>query len=250
MAKLATDIGTSRTLHPRENLYVQGTIGALNGEVIIASDGCSTLSIDLRGTFNLTLEVSGTIDGTNWILIPVRNLVGGAYVAALAGTVSLAAIASCAGYRQVRARCTAYTSGAVNVTLMASTAPFDNSFKDGNITPLILTATGAAGAAVTATIPNPGVGLRNYITYFSINRFAAALLVAAATPVLVTTTNLPGTLVFSFPADAAAQGTIDRLREDIAYPIASSAQNATTVVTCPATTNVIWRVTLGYYVAP
>jgi hypothetical protein len=66
----------------------------------------------------------------------------------------------------------------------------------------------------------------------------------------VTTTNLPGTLAFSFPADAAAQGTVDRWREDFAYPIASNAQNAATTIVCPATTNVIWRITAGFYVAP
>lgn len=49
---------------------------------------------------------------------------------------------------------------------------------------------------------------------------------------------------------AAAQGSIDRWREDFAYPIAASAQNAATTIVCPATTNVIWRVTAGYYVAP
>ena len=73
---------------------------------------------------------------------------------------------------------------------------------------------------------------------------------AVTAPVTVTTTNLPGSLAFSFPAEAAALGTIDRWREDFAYPIASSAQATATTTVCPLTTGVIWRVTAGYYVAP
>ena len=111
------------------------------------------------------------------------------------------------------------------------------------------TSVGAAAAAVTLTLAAPGAGLRHYLTYLSINKFASALLVAAA-PVTVTTTNLPGSLAFSFPADAGAAGTIDRWREDFAYPIASSAQNTATTIVCPATTSIIWRVTAGYFIAP
>ena len=120
----------------------------------------------------------------------------------------------------------------------------------GMITPLVVTAVSAAAAAVTLTLPAPGAGLRQYLTYLSINRFASALLTAAAAPVTVTTTNLPGTLAFSLPADAAAQGTLYPWREDFAYPLASSAQNTAMTIVCPATTGVIWRVTAGYYVAP
>ena len=66
----------------------------------------------------------------------------------------------------------------------------------------------------------------------------------------VTTTNIPGALAFSFSAEAAAQGTLDRWREDFTYPIMTTAQNTATTIVCPITTNVIWRVTAGYYVAP
>lgn len=113
-----------------------------------------------------------------------------------------------------------------------------------------MTAVGAAAAAVTLTLPAPGAGLRQYLTYLSINRFSSVLLTAAAAPVTVTTTNLPGSLAFSFAADAAVLGALDRWREDFAFPIASSAQNTATTIVCPATTGVIWRATAGYYIAP
>lgn len=249
MAKLSRDLSAGN-LHPRENLFATGNLGAVNAEVIADCDGSSTVSLDLRGTFSLTIQVLGTVDGTNWVLIPMRSQTGGLFLASIVGTAAGLWMGSCNGYRRVRAVVTAYTSGAAIATLMNSGAMFDDFAKNGGITPSIGTTVGTAGAATTLTIAAPGAGLRHYITYLSINRFAAALLTAAATPVSVTTTNLPGSLAFSFAADAAAQGTIDRWREDFAYPIASSAQNTATTIVCPATTNVIWRVTAGFYVAP
>lgn len=250
MAKLSRD-QTVGTLHPRENLFVTGALGSLNAEIIVACDGASTVALDLRGTFNLTVEVSGTTDDVNWHPIPVRplNVASISYVAAVAGTAAGTWVGKCAPFRRVRARVTAYTSGSATTTVLASNALLDDSLQ-GMTTPLVVTSVGASGASVTLTLPAPGAGLRQYLTYLAINRFAAAALTAAATPVTVTTTNIPGSLAFSFAADAALQGTLDRWREDFAFPLASSAQNTATTIVCPATTNVIWRVTAGYYNAP
>lgn len=250
MAKLSTDLRTA-TLHPREAIFSTATLGSLNAETIIVSDSCSTVTLDLRGTFNMTVEVAGTIDGTNWTLIPMRpiNVASVVYVAAVTGSTAGSWVGRCAGYRQVRARATAYTSGSATTTIAANSAAYDN-LLFGPVTSSISTAVGAAAAAVTLTIPSPGAGLRNYLTYLSINKFSTALLVAAAAPVTVTTTNLPGSLAFSFPADAALAGTMDRWGEDFAFPIASSAQGTATTIVCPATTSVIWRVTAGFYAAP
>jgi hypothetical protein len=250
MAKLSTDL-RSAVLHPREALSATGTLGANGAEIIADADGNGSVTLDLRGTFSATIEVAGTVDGTNWTPIPVRpvNVASVAYVAAITGTAAGLWIGACAGYRRVRARVTAYTSGAATAFLMTNLQLPDQSLL-GMITPALVTTTAASGATITLTIPNPGVGLRNYITYLSVNRFAAAVLTAAATPVLVTTTNLPGSLVISVPAEAATLGTLDRWREDFAFPLASSAQNTATTIVAPATTGVIWRLTAGYYVAP
>lgn len=247
---LATPLGGQQTLHPRESLFVSGLLGALNAEVITAVDGCSTVTVDLRGTFNLTVEVAGSIDGANWTVIPVRSTLGGTNLASIAGTAAGSWVGSCAGFRLVRARVTAYTSGAAQTTLLGSLAFADPFMSAGNVTSIITTATGAAAAAVTLTIGAPGAGLRHYITYLRIVRFASALLTAGTTPVLITTTNLPGALTFSFPADAAAQGTVFAYQEDFNFPVAASAQNTATTIVCPATTGVIWRVTAGHFVAP
>jgi hypothetical protein len=249
MAKLSKDI-VAGNLHPRENLTATGPLASNGAELVLAVDGCNAFTLDMRGTFNLTFELSGSVDGTNYRVIPFKPVDGSSYINTLAGTAQGIWRGSCAGYKQIRVRVTAYTSGPATATLLASISMMDDVVRENLITPLVATVTAAIGLTAVLTIPNPGVGLRNYVTYLAINRFAGALLVAAATPVLVTTTNLPGTLVFSVPAEAALQGTMDRYREDFAFPLASTAQNATTVITCPATTNVIWRVTAGYFVAP
>jgi hypothetical protein len=255
MAKLSRDLATptggSTVLHPRETIIGSGTIGALNAEVIIPVDGCASVSLDIRGTFSMTLEVAGTVDGTNYTLIPVRpvNLASVAYVAAVTGTAAGTWVGKCAPFRSVRVRCTAYTSGSASTTLVGDTAPLDDTLQ-GMIAPLAVTATGAASAAVTLTLPAPGAGLRQYITYIAMVRSATALLTASATPTVVTTTNLPGTVAFTFGADAAAQGVDKFIREDFAYPLAASAQNTAVTVVAPVATGSIWRLTAGYYVAP
>lgn len=250
MAKLSKDLSVG-VLHPREDLFATGNLSSLDAEIIVACDGSGTVSLDLRGTFNLTVEVAGTVDGTNWFPIPMRpvNVASVSFVALVVGAVQGAWTGACAGYSKVRARVTAYTSGSATATLSVGIGEMDWQ-RSGVVTPTLGTTVGTAGAATTLTLASPGAGLRHYITYLSINRFATALLTAAAAPVTVTTTNLPGTLAFSFAADAAAQGTLDRWREDFAYPLAAAAQNTATAIVCPATTNVIWRITAGFYVAP
>jgi hypothetical protein len=246
MAKLSRDRAAT-TLHPRENLVGTGNLAAANAEVVLDTPGCNIVSLDVRGTFVGTLEVAGTVDGTNYTLIPIRPVLGGIYL--INTTTTGVWVAGCAGYDKVRVRMTAYTSGSATTVLVGSVALLDDS-KMGLVTSTLVTNTGAAAAAVTLTLPAPGVGVRHYVTYLRITRFATALLTAAATPVLVTTTNIPGTLVFSMPAEAAAQGTVFVYQEDFAYPIAGVAQNTATTIVAPATTAVIWRITAGFYVAP
>lgn len=255
MAKISRDlitpVGGTTLLHPRETIIGTGTIGALNAEVIIPVDGCASVALDIRGTFSMTLEVAGTVDGTNYTLLPVRpiNVASVAYVAAVTGSTAGTWVGKCAPFRSIRVRCTAYTSGSATTVLTADTAPLDDSLQ-GLIAPLLVTNTGAAAATVTLTLPAPGAGLRQYIDYIEIERNASALLTAGATPVLVTTTNLPGSLVIGIPAEAAAAGSQYVRSREFAKPLAASAQNTAVTIVCPVTTAVIWRVTAGYYVAP
>lgn len=248
MAKLTDSFGNP--LHPRENFKGAGVLGAVNAQVVIDCAGCSTVTVDMRDTFNLTWTIEGTVDETNWQTIAVRPINQAAliYAAFVAGSVLGTWVGVCAGYMRVRVRCSAFTSGSAVATIVASNALLDNAM-DAGATPLTATAVGAAGAAVTLTIASPGVGLRHYLTYLSVIRFAAAALTPAAAPVTITSTNL-GTLAFSRGAEALAQGVADIWREDFSFPLAAAAQNTATTIVCPITTNVIWRVTAGYRLAP
>lgn len=240
-------------LHPRETLFGNAPAMVLNGEVIIDCDGCASFAMELRDTFSLTIAVEGTIDGTNWHPVPVKpiNQASILYTIAVAGTTQGVWVGECFGFRKLRARCTAFTSGSANVTLTATNAPLP--LVGGNNMPTnnMGTTVGAAGAATTLTLASPGAGLRHHITYMRISRFAAAVLTASATPVTITTTNLPGSLAFTAEADAAQLGTrAPVVSEDFAFPLAASAQATATTIVCPATTGVIWRITAGFFPAP
>lgn len=250
LALVQTSQGAIGNQHPRENLRNSATLGALNSEVVLVCDGCSSFGIDLRGAFSLSIELSGTIDGTNWTPIPVLpvNQVSRLYVTSIAGSNAGVWEGKCAPYWKIRARCTAYTSGAATVTISTSVAALDNSFR--NMTSNALTVLGAVGAITTLTLPAPGTGLRQYLTNIRIDRFATALLIAAASPTTVTTSNLPNALAFSIAADAALQGSIASSQIDYAYPLAASTQNGAVTIVAPATLTAIWRLTAGYFVAP
>jgi hypothetical protein len=111
-----------------------------------------------------------------------------------------------------------------------------------------VTATGAAGAAVTLTLPAPGAGLFHHIVSLEVTAYNTAARTGTATPVLATTTNLPGAPVVTLPS-AGAVGATDRYSLPIAAPLKATAAATATTVVCPATASVIWRVTATYYTA-
>ena len=250
MGKLSRDFSTGN-LHARENIgsTTATNIVALNGELQIDADGANTVSLVVSGTYVGTLVVEGSIDGTNWDAIPLRPVsAGGSYLMTLAS----AAIGRWSGpmgiFRRVRVRMSAFTSGTASVVLQTGLGITD-------ITAIpkaadqSATITAAAGSAATLTLPAV-TGLFHYITRMIIQRHTSALLIAAATPIVVTTTNMPGSKAFSFPADAATQGTVAQEILEPSNPMRSSASGTATTVVMPAITSVIWRATADYYLAP
>jgi hypothetical protein len=236
-------IGGESLTDPRPSTLV---IAALNGEVSFDCANTGSVAVDVRGTFNMTMIVQYSIDGVNYNQIPVFVSTTELW------QVNITAPGSFIGHlpsaaKRVRILCTAFTSGSASVALRGSDG--DNVIYSKPIpTTSAATNTGAAGAAVTLNIAAPGNGLFHYITRLIIQRFAAAAMTAAAAPVLVTTTNLPGSRVFSIPADAALQGTIYSEILEPCQPIKSSAANTATTIVCPATPNAIWSVTADFYV--
>lgn len=110
---------------------------------------------------------------------------------------------------------------------------------------LFVTGTAATGVALTVTLPAVAA-VRHYITSLEITAYSTAARTGGATPVIVTTTNLPGSPAYTF-ATAAAIGTTDRYMLAPTTAIVSTTVNTATTVVCPLTTGVIWRVNVSYY---
>jgi hypothetical protein len=113
---------------------------------------------------------------------------------------------------------------------------------------LCQSATAATGVGVTATLPAVASQF-HYISLIQIKKYFTVANAASATPLVVTTTNLPGSLAFTFGQPLGTIGTTD---SDILMPEAplkSSVLNTATTIVCPATTGIIWRVNVFYFVA-
>lgn len=219
-------------------------LGAANAEALVDLNGHATMMIDLRtAAGSLTLVFEATIDGTNYFALPAYNLATGAYVISVVSTTTqnTQLALNVAGFRRMRVRCSAYTSGNMTVSLRATTSDFTQIVERIPATSG-LTVTAAAGSAATLTIPAPGVGLFQYVDWIRIQHFAAALLTAGAVPTIVTTTNIPGTPSFNFRADATPQGTLSEVVVSNGMPIRGITTNTAITIVCPATTNVLWKV--------
>ena len=108
-----------------------------------------------------------------------------------------------------------------------------------------LTATAAAGSAVTLTIPAVASQRAN-IVQVRITKFATALLVAGAAPLIVTTTNLSA-IAWDFPDDAEAAGATESIDLTFPLPMQGDATNVATTIVCPARATVIWRISAVWY---
>ena len=107
------------------------------------------------------------------------------------------------------------------------------------VSDLCVTATGAA---------NAGAGLFHYITSIIIQRTATAALVGSAT-LVITTTNLPGSMAYSVGNAMAAGGTQNDLNLCLTgNPLKSSVANTATTIVCPVPgAAVLWRITATYF---
>jgi len=221
-------------------------LAGVNAEVII---GCSIedwFAIDVRGTFVGTMSAWYSTDGSTYNQLPsILSIASEIYQSTITTTGNYG-VANPTGAKFFKVIMTAFTSGAAIVAVSGNTGLMVLQTKNLPSTSCV-TATGAVGAGVTATLPAV-LGLYHYITNIRIEKFAVATLTAAATPVIGTTTNLAGTRAYSFDASAQVQGTLQEKVDSPVVPIKSTTANTATTFVCPATTNVIWRVTIDYYV--
>lgn len=239
----------------RDDYTAIGTLGGLNAEVLLDVRGSNQVLVDLRTTLGaLTVSVEGTVDGTNYVALPAVRIDTLAVVLSVvsATTLAVSLVVPSGGWQRIRLRVSAYTSGNIVAIMRGSVAAVPS--LPAQLPPypatLHVTATAAAGAAATLSLPAPGAGLRQYVTHVRLERFQAALGVAAATPVLVTTTNLPGAPVFSFSQRAAEQGAIEIGAYDYGTPLQAAAANTALTIVAPVQAQTLWRLSAHYYVAP
>lgn len=246
-------VSANGALPPHSDPTGAGTITALNGTVVATVNGCSSIVFSVTGVWVATLNIEGQASDGQWVQVlgevPLASLTG-SFVAN--GVV----VVPCGGYFQVRLRAALFTSGTATVTWNAGigvnvvqpinllASAFNATVQSVPAT-LGVTATGASGAAVTLTLPAVA-GVFHYITHIEIVAYTALARVGVAAPVLVTSTNISGGPVWDF-STAAAIGTADRLSFDFGTPVRSLAGNTATTIVGPATTSVIWRITVFYY---
>jgi hypothetical protein len=98
---------------------------------------------------------------------------------------------------------------------------------------------------VTLTLPAPGAGLFQYVDSVEITLYNSAARTGGATPVTVTSTNLPGTPTWLFPS-AGAIGTQETYSLITDAPVRASTANTAVTIVCPAVTGGIWNVKALY----
>ena len=143
------------------------------------------------------------------------------------------------------------TIGAVTgpaAAALALDATLTNHTQRNQPTALAVTVTAAANTAATATLPAVAAQF-HYITGIEIMRTSTALLAGTAT-LVVTTSNLPGGLAWSFGNAMAAGATQRDLFITFPNPIKSSVVNTATTIVLPAPgAAVLWRANVYYYTA-
>lgn len=173
------------------NVVASGTFTASAQTLAIATNGAGYVTFTcLAGAYVGTTIVEATTDGTNWTTIKLYGYDGSAI--ATSSNVWQGGVA-CAGYQQVRLRCTAYTSG--TQTIQASRNLFGTGSTNVNANLIV------NGVQVTIVTPNAD---------------------AVANSALV------GTSTMAVGFDLNGAGTFDRRRNNQDVTLLASAARTTT----------------------
>lgn len=235
---------------------ITAVLGALNAEVLMDLNGVQVATFDIRTAAGaLTLVFEGTIDGVNYFALPAfanfQLLVAVALQEVYIGSIVIATTQSgvytvgVSGFRRVRVRVSAYTSGNVTVAARASIA---DQIIYGKHMPSTLSVQidGAANATTTITIPAVA-GCFHYITHISWMRHCTAALVGTGA-FNITSTNLPGALKWRVGNAIAVGQHMRDVEFSPTTPLKSSVVGtATTIVAAAAGAAVITSGLCTYY---
>ena len=217
-----------------------------NSEIAIDCNGEHTGIFYVSGSFTGTLVAEISVDGTNFIAIPIWSLASELFSASIASG-GYYQFDIPAGTRRARVRASALSAGTA-VVAMRATKAMDFVYAKPIPTTATLTATAGVGSAATLSIPAPGNGLYHYITRVRISKYVAATLTAAVTPTIVTSTNIINTPSFDFKT-LGSLGDSEVLDIDFTgNPLKSLVANSGTTFVAPILAGAIWKITAFYYI--
>lgn len=227
-------------------------LSSLNADVAMDLNGKAVAIFDLRtAALSATLVFEATVDGVNYFGLPATNVLTEQMLAAIVVTTTHAAtyIVACSGFRRIRVRVSAFTSGSIVAAIRASSSDYALYARPIPST-LHVTATAAVNTALTATLPAGGAGLFHYITKAELIKLYSVVGIAAGAGVIITTTNLPGGPAFTTEQLALAAGSVVKVIDGIwnASPLKSAVANTATTFVAPAQLQTIWRWNISYYV--
>jgi len=261
----------------------QQSIAALNASLILPTTGLASLSFAISGTWVGTLSFQSSLDGITWNTFSVLD--NTSLALATQTTVNGNFTKTVSTQRFYRVVATAWTSGtatlvyygsaidsvrpilldatgrqsvigtffqatqpvslAANTPVIAAGTASIGNLNELRASTLAVTGTAAAGTALTITLPAVAAAF-HYITAIDLVLYSAAARTGAAAPTVVTTTNIPGAVAFTF-STAGAIGTTDVQDLIRTTPLKSSAVNTATTIVAPIAAGGIWRITVTYF---
>lgn len=212
--------------------------------------------------FPATQPVSGTVTANTGLTQPLTDAQLRATAVPVSGTVGVSGTVPVSGTFWQATQpvsgtvgvsnfpATQAVSGTVGVNNFPATQAVSGTVTVANPTPvatLAVTGTAATGVALTLTLPAVA-GQFHYIAALEFTLYATAARTGSATPIVVTSTNLPGSPAWTFPTAQAIGTTVDRSFVP-AFPVRSSVAGTATTIVAPVAAAGIWRITAFYYTA-
>ncbi len=110
---------------------LQNEAAAVGNGVVIDLENTNAITFVVTGTFDATVVIQASLDGVNYRDWKVRSIDTGISSASIINPGVY--VCETYGLKKIRARVNAYTSGAVTVVAVATTAPFTHNSKKRNV---------------------------------------------------------------------------------------------------------------------